>query len=105
MADQLRIGDQAQPTGEPTFATDDMLAKLVLDVENVLRGATAKLSGVRHSLDPRAPADPDPHRMRRALEHLADPASWLGDPHDQQAVLLGHDTPFEMAVEALGRQA
>lgn len=43
------------------------------------------------------------NRMRRALEYLADPASWLGDPHSHDAILLGADTPFELAAEALGR--
>jgi len=36
-----------------------------------------------------------------ALRYLADPENWLGDPHDQEATLHGHDTPFELAVMAL----
>lgn len=46
---------------------------------------------------------PEIDRWLRALAYLADPDSWLGDPHDQTAVLLGHDTPFELARQALGR--
>lgn len=38
-----------------------------------------------------------------ALEYLADPQSWGGDPLDQQAWLYGHDTPYELAVTALAR--
>lgn len=34
---------------------------------------------------------------REALEYLADPESWLGDPCSHEAWLLGHDTPYELA--------
>ena len=108
MTDQLRIGDHAQPTPEPTFATDDHLASLLLDVEAVLRGVLAKIASVRRHLQGRygqEDPEPDPNVMRRALEYLADPESWLGDPHDQRSSLFGHDTPFELAAQALGRVA
>lgn len=42
-------------------------------------------------------------RMRAALEYLADPESWAGDPLTHDAVLYGHDTPYELARAALGR--
>lgn len=41
-------------------------------------------------------------RLRDTLEFLADPESWLGDPHDQTSTLHGHFTPFELACRALG---
>jgi hypothetical protein len=41
-------------------------------------------------------------RQRTALEYLADPENWLGDPHSQEATLHGHDTPYELACRALG---
>lgn len=103
--DQLRIGHQ--PTPEPAgewFKSDHELAMLLLDLEAVYRGALAKLAAVRRFLQHDQPdPEPDPNLMRMALEYLADPESWLGDPLDQQAVLLGHHTPFEMAATALGR--
>lgn len=40
-------------------------------------------------------------RLRAALEYLADPESWLGDPHAADAMLYGHDSPFELAVAVL----
>jgi hypothetical protein len=40
-------------------------------------------------------------RLRAALEYLADPDSWLGDPHLADAALFGHDSPFELAVAVL----
>lgn len=41
-------------------------------------------------------------RLREALAYLADPESWGGDPLSHDAVLYGHDTPYELAVTALG---
>ncbi|MGA2455583.1 MAG: hypothetical protein ABSG93_18915 [Solirubrobacteraceae bacterium] len=38
---------------------------------------------------------------RAALEYLADPENWLGDPLSQESTLHGHDTPYELAVAAL----
>jgi hypothetical protein len=35
--------------------------------------------------------------LRDALEHLANPENWMGDPHSQEATLYGHDTPSELA--------
>lgn len=40
-------------------------------------------------------------RLREALEYLADPESWGGNPLSQEASLYGHDTPFELARAAL----
>jgi hypothetical protein len=40
-------------------------------------------------------------RLRAALEYLADPESWGGDPHECRATLYGHDTPLEVAARAL----
>lgn len=36
-------------------------------------------------------------RLVGALAYLADPKSWLGNPHDLTATLHGHDTPYELA--------
>lgn len=103
-AEQMRIGDHAQPATDPTFVTDDHLAALLVDVEAVLRGACSKIAAVRRHLQgPAATPEPDTGRMRQALEYLADIDSWLGDPHDQRSVLFGDATPFELAAEALGR--
>jgi hypothetical protein len=44
---------------------------------------------------------PDVERMRNALEYLADPESWSGDPHNQESCLYGHYTPFELATAVL----
>jgi len=41
-------------------------------------------------------------RCETALEELADPENWHGNPHDQSAWLFGHFTPYELAREALG---
>lgn len=107
-ADQLRIGDHPPtiPAGD-MFATDEILARQVADVEAVLRGASHKLGTVRHHLegsrptDPASSHDPDVDRMRRALEYLADPSNWLSNPHHMTAILEGDATPHELAVEAL----
>jgi hypothetical protein len=40
-------------------------------------------------------------RMRNALEYLADRESWLGRPEYPQAMLYGHDSPYELAQAAL----
>lgn len=40
-------------------------------------------------------------RLREPLEYLSDPDSWLGDPASHDAVLYGHDTPFELTRVAL----
>ena len=37
----------------------------------------------------------------RALEYLADPESWAGDPRKHATALYGHDTPFELAQRTL----
>lgn len=42
---------------------------------------------------------------RKTLEILADPDSWDGDPMTHDATLLGHDTPFELACEALAEDS
>lgn len=110
-AGQLQMGDppaEPKPRGE-WFQTDDNLAKFLLDVEAVLRGALAKVAAVRGHLQHRLgepSAEPGtPERMRAALEYMADKDSWLGNPHDQTAVLFGHDTPYELARETLGMAA
>jgi hypothetical protein len=41
-------------------------------------------------------------RGRTALRYLADPDNWAGDPLAYGAPLLGHFTPYELAVRALG---
>jgi hypothetical protein len=41
--------------------------------------------------------------MKSALDYLADPESWGGNPLSQEATLYGHDTPFELARGVLGR--
>jgi hypothetical protein len=43
--------------------------------------------------------------LRAALEYLADPESWGGDPRSQEATLYGHHTPYELAREALAADA
>lgn len=43
-----------------------------------------------------------PPSPQKVIEYLADPESWLGGPHDQKAVLLGHFTPYELARLCLG---
>jgi len=40
-------------------------------------------------------------RLREPVAYMADKSSWLGDPLSHNAVLYGHDTPYEMAVAAL----
>ncbi len=40
-------------------------------------------------------------RYKAALDYLADPQSWGGNPRDQTTPLYGHDTPFELALAAL----
>jgi len=40
-------------------------------------------------------------RYRRALAYLANRENWLGDPHSQESMLHGHDTPYELALAAL----
>ena len=42
--------------------------------------------------------------LEEVLRYLADPGSWLGDPHSQETWLHGHDTPFELAVAALASE-
>lgn len=37
----------------------------------------------------------------KALRILADSESWSGDPLSQESTLYGHDTPYELAVEAI----
>lgn len=39
--------------------------------------------------------------LRETLRYLADPESWGGDPRSHDAVLYGHDTPYELALAAL----
>ncbi len=46
-------------------------------------------------------AETERDRYKTALDYLADPQSWGGNPHDQTTPLYGHDTPFELAVAAL----
>lgn len=36
-----------------------------------------------------------------ALEYMADAASWQGDPQHHDAVLFGHETPYELANRVL----
>lgn len=40
-------------------------------------------------------------RYRTALAYLAAPENWSSDPTSHDAVLYGHDTPYELAREAL----
>ncbi|MHB1950187.1 MAG: hypothetical protein ACYCQK_01780 [Acidiferrobacteraceae bacterium] len=47
----------------------------------------------------------DPATMRAALEYLADEQMWLGDPRSPSSVLIDGKTPFELARQALGRDA
>ncbi len=102
-AEQLRIVEQVELKASP--ATDEHLGSLVFDVEAVLRGVLDKLAAVRRHLQEQPEPDPAPQPgwMRRALEELADVRNWLGDPHDPRAVFCGPDTPYELALSALGR--
>ncbi len=40
-------------------------------------------------------------RLRAALAYMADPENWAGDPHQITSHLHGHDTPYELARDAL----
>lgn len=40
-------------------------------------------------------------KYRGVLDYMADDANWLGNPHTHDAMLLGHDTPFELARRVL----
>jgi hypothetical protein len=42
--------------------------------------------------------------LEKALEYLADPESWGGNPLSQESTLYGHDTPFELAAAALASE-
>jgi hypothetical protein len=64
----------------------------------------ARARALRSVLEAARQADPLVGRLEhyeRALRYLADPESWHGDPASHEAMLLGHDTPYELARAAL----
>lgn len=63
-AEQLQIGDHAQPAGAPEwFRTDDQLAKELSQAENGLRHIEAIVPSITRSIA----------KVRGHLEHTSDP--------------------------------